>query len=80
MKDQIDELKEQIADNAQKIRELKRQDSELNLKVAVNKVNSDEEKDVKEIMKACYDYIAQHRNMFPKSKFVTNKELKRRHK
>lgn len=60
----VPELEKQILENKQKVRELKRSDSELNLQIAVDKMNSDKEEDMKEILRACYNFIAQHRTMY----------------
>jgi hypothetical protein len=65
----VEELQKQITENAEKIRQMKRADSELNLQMAVQKINSEEEKDQREILRACYSYIAQHRALFPKHRF-----------
>lgn len=59
--DSIDALKKEIAQKQEKIRRMKRTDSEINLQLVADKITSDNIDDIKEVMKACYDYIAQHR-------------------
>ena len=63
----VETLQKQMEDNAQKIREMKRADSELNLQLVVGEMGTDEEKP-REILTACYSYIAQHRILFKKNK------------
>lgn len=64
----VESLQEQIKENAEKIRSMKRADSELNLQMAVQKINSEKEADQREILRACYSYIAQHRLLLKKKK------------
>lgn len=66
----VETLQQQIQENAEKIRKMKRADSELNLQLVVGKMNTDEE-NPREILRACYSYIAQHRALFSKKKTVS---------
>jgi len=60
----VEALQKEILDKQQKIRTMKRADSEVRLQLAVEKMSSEEINDQKEILDACYDYIAQHRALF----------------
>lgn len=65
----VSELQEQIQENQNKIRELKRSDSEVNIQMRQEQWTSEEPKEVKENLTACYAYIAQHRLLVRNGKF-----------
>lgn len=65
----ISELEKQIEENRDKVRELKRAESCINLQIAVEKINSTEESDMREILRACYNFIAQHRALYKAHRF-----------
>lgn len=67
----VEGLKKEIAQKQEKIRRMKRIDSEVNLQTIHDKITSDEIEDIREVVKACYDYIAQHRALLKiKDNFV----------
>lgn len=65
--DTVEELQKAIEENKNRVREIKRADSELRLQMAVKNMNSEDVKEQVEILRACYDYIAQHRNLYGKA-------------
>lgn len=62
-----DTLQQEVDERIQKIRELKRAGAVLELISVVSDMNTERE-NPKRIMKACYDYIAQHRAIYGKKK------------
>lgn len=79
MTESIESLQEQMKENQQKIRELKKIDSEINLSMLKDKFTSDDPEEIKLVLTACYGYIANHRLIVKsKSQFVTNKQLRKR--
>jgi pyruvate-formate lyase-activating enzyme len=60
----VDSLSKEKREIEERIRIMKRADSEVDLEMAVKKMNSEDMNDQREILDACYDYIAQHRALF----------------
>lgn len=69
----LEDLQNEVESRLEKIRQMKRSESEINLSMAVEKMNTAEE-NIKEIMKACYDYIAQHRALIKKGNYGNHLE------
>ena len=57
----VESLQKQVEENKSKIREIRKADSELNLQIAVGRMNEDTDDVKAEILRACYNYIANHR-------------------
>lgn len=66
-----DTLQQEIAEKQDKLRQMKRAGSELELQSAVADMNTTEE-NPKRILKACYNYIAQHRALHKKNQSYGN--------
>lgn len=64
----VEELQNEIEQNKNRVRELKRADSELRLQMAIKEIDGDM-KAQRELLRACYDYIAQHRALFKKGDY-----------
>lgn len=69
--DTVESLQNDIASNQEKIRQLKRANSEFKLKDCYELVMSDKRADIKQVIDACYDYIAQHRALLKTKQGIT---------
>lgn len=65
----VETLEQEIEQKKNKVRQMKRADSEIRLVLAVKDMNNEDRKAQKEILDACYDYIAQHRALWRKGGF-----------
>lgn len=65
----VESLEKEVAVNQEKIRQLKRANSEYDLMEAVELIHSEKKSDQKKLLDACYNYIAQHRALFKKGGF-----------
>lgn len=62
-------LEKEIADRKNNLALLKRENAKVRLEEAIINIRSEDKKEQRELLDACYNYIAQHRALFKKGGF-----------